>query len=44
MNLSDQLNEGLLAEDWRRNSREVVFSDFDQIDSDTDEAHEDTFS
>jgi RNA polymerase sigma-70 factor (ECF subfamily) len=32
-----------IADHWRRNSREVVFSDFDQIDSDTDEADEDAF-
>ena len=32
-----------IADHWRRSSREVVLSDFDQIDNDTDEADEDEF-
>ena len=32
-----------IADHWRRNSREVILSDFDQIDSDADEVDEDAF-
>jgi RNA polymerase sigma-70 factor (ECF subfamily) len=32
-----------IADHWRRSAREVVLSDFDQIDNDEDEADEDTF-
>lgn len=32
-----------IADHWRRSAREVVTADFDQIDSDADEADEDAF-
>jgi len=32
-----------IADQWRRSAREVVTADFDQIDSDADEADEDAF-
>lgn len=32
-----------IADHWRRNSREAILSDFDQIDVDADEAEEDAF-